>query len=150
MTRRLRVGLALAAGAVAACAASGPPFEPVDPPPGKALVYIYRPELGYGPLVRFNVAVKDKSIVYVIRGGYFPYVADPGETEFWAGTEGHAAVTENLRAGHTYYLLARPSEGYWIPRPRLEFVPREEAEEVLEGCVLLPPADDGSKTVQGR
>jgi hypothetical protein len=141
LTGRLRVALVLVAAALAAgCAATGPDFEPVDPPPGKALVYIYRPELGYGPLVRFNVAVGDRSIVYVIRGGYFPYVADPGETEFRAGTEGDVAVTENLRAGHTYYLLARASAGYWIPRPRLEFVSREEAEDVLEGCVLLPPA----------
>jgi len=150
VTRALRAGLLAAAVLAAACAASGPPFEPVDPPPGKALVYIYRPELGYGPLVRFNVVVKDQPIVYVIRGGYFPYVAAPGETEFWAGTEGQVAVTENLRAGHTYYLLARASEGYWIPRPRLEFVPREEAEDVLEGCVLLPPAGEGPKTVRGR
>jgi hypothetical protein len=140
---RLRVLLAAAAAlALAACAASGPPFEPVEPPAGKALVYIYRPELGYGPLVRFHVAVGGKYLVWLIRGGYFPYLAAPGETEFTAGTEGEASVTENLRAGHTYYLLARATEGYWVPRPRLEFVPEEEAEEELESCVLLPPSAD--------
>jgi hypothetical protein len=138
---QLRLAVSLAALALACgCAASGPAFEALDPPRDKALVYIYRPELGDGPLLRFNVAVGQQRIVYLIRGGYFPYLAAPGETEFWAGSEGHASVTENLRAGHTYYLRGTARAGLFVHRPELEFVSGEEAEPDLEGCVLLPPA----------
>jgi len=140
---RLRLGLLWAVAALSCgCAATGPGFTAADPPADKALVYIYRPELGNGPLVRFNIAVGERRIVYLIRGGYFPYLASPGETEFWAGTESRAAVTENLRAGHTYYLRGLAGAGYWVPRPELAFVPSEEAEPDLEGCVLLPPAEN--------
>jgi hypothetical protein len=124
------------------CAASGPAFAPVAVPKDKALVYIYRPELGDGPQARFHVAVGDHSIVYLIRGGYFPYLSPPGEVEFWAEREARQAITENLRAGHTYYLRGSVSPGLFISRPELEFLPEETATPELEECVRLPPAED--------
>jgi hypothetical protein len=132
----------LAAFLALACAASGPPFERVAAPKDKALVYIYRTELGDGPQARFHVAVGEHRIVYLIRGGYFPYLSPPGEVEFWAKREARQANTENLLPGHTYYLRGSVSPGLFISRPELEFVPEETAEAEIVDCVRLPPADD--------
>ena len=138
----LRLGTLLAAlVALSGCAASGAAFKAVDTiPEGKALVYIYRPNSIVGGAVRYHVAVGDERIVYLIRGGYFPYLAGPGETTFWARTEAKAEITEYLKAGQVYYLKGGIGAGVALGRPRLEFVDAGEGREQVEDCVLLPAA----------
>lgn len=130
----------------AGCAASGAAFQSIgQTPEGKALVYIYRPNSMLGGAIRYHVAVGDERIVYLIRGGYFPYLADPGETEFWARTEAKTSVSENLRAGQTYYLKGGVGVGLGVGRPKLEFVSEEAGKPQVEKCVLLPPAEGVAK-----
>jgi hypothetical protein len=138
---RARLPTLLAALALSGCAASGAAFQAVDSiPEGKALVYIYRPNSIVGGAIRYHVAVGDERIVYLIRGGYFPYLADPGETTFWARTEAKAEVTEYLKAGGVYYLKGGVGIGVAVGRPRLEFVDAGEGGEEVAECVLLPAA----------
>ena len=134
----LLVGLLFLAG----CAASGAKFTPIDAiPEGKALVYIYRPNSLMGGAIRYHVAVGDEQIVYLVRGGYYPYLADPGETTFWARTEARADVTEVLEPGETYYLQGGVGIGVAVGRPRLAFVDAERGAREVAACVQLPPAE---------
>ena len=110
-------------------------------PPRATLVYIYRPNSIVGGAIRYHVADGDTKIVYLIRGGYFPYLADPGEREFWAQTEAKATVTENLKAGHTYYLQGGIGIGVAVGRPRLAFVSEESGKAAVAKCRLLPAAE---------
>ena len=139
------IAIAMLLGSVyvlSGCAAGGAAFVPaVAPPEGKALVYIYRPDSIVGGAIRYHVAEGDKRIVYLIRGGYFPYLADPGEREFWARTESKATATETLKAGHTYYLQGRIGAGLGVGRPRLTFVSEETGKKEVAKCKLLPAAE---------
>jgi hypothetical protein len=138
----LRAPLVAVALSAAACfpAASGPPFHAVAAPKDMALVYIYRPDEERGRVVRYHVTGKQGPIVWLIRGGYYAHLARPGETEFWADTNEHASVTEQLVAGKTYYLKGTVEQGAWFGRPELVFESAETARREIEQCVLLPPA----------
>jgi hypothetical protein len=125
----------------AACAARGPAFQSVSAPADKALVYIYRPNQSEGAGVRFHVTDARGPIVWLEPGGYFPYLAAPGEAEFWAETMDRASVTEQLVAGKTYYLMGSVEPGLVFGRPELVFVPAETARPEVEKCVQLPHAE---------
>ena len=137
----LRALLVAAALSAAGCAASGAPFQDAKAPDGMALVYIYRPNEFRGGGVRYHVATKQGPIVWLVGGGYYPYFAAPGETEFWAETVEQASVTEQLVAGKTYYLKGTVEEALPFGRPELVFEAAETARPEVEQCVLLPRAD---------
>lgn len=123
--------------ALAGCAAKGPAFRPAqEVPPNKALVYIYRLG-GMGSGVTYTVKTGDEEIVSLSSGGYYPYLADPGEREFWARTEAKATATEQLRAGETYYLKGGIGIGFFVGHPKLAFVSRAVGESEVKDCNLL-------------
>ncbi len=123
------------------CAASGPDFKPPEAVASdKALVYIYRPNSIIGGAIRYDVTTKEGHIVEMIRGGYFPYWAMPGETTFWVRTESKVSVTEDLAPGKTYYLRCGVRLGVFIGRATLEFVDEDQGKAELKDTVLLPPA----------
>lgn len=123
------------------CAASGADFRPPNALANdKALVYIYRPNSLLGVAIRYDVTTKEGHIVEMIRGGYFPYEATPGETTFWAWTESKTSVTADLAPGKTYYLRCGLRMGLVIARATLEFVDEEQGMKELKDTVLLPPA----------
>lgn len=124
------------------CTTSGPAFEAVGAvPQGKALVYIYRPSGFIGAGVRYHVAARGERIVYLTPGGYFPYIAEPGEIEFWAKTEAKETITTDLEPGATYYLKGSVGIGVAVGRPRFEFVDASRGAREVSECNLLPAAD---------
>jgi hypothetical protein len=121
-----------------ACAAKGPPFQAIDLiPEAKALVYIYRAPRFAGSGVVYDVRIKDTEIITLRAGGYYPYFAEPGETEFWARTEARASVTEDLNAGETYYLKGDTGFGFFIGHPKLMFVSEQVGQAEIAKCKLL-------------
>ena len=123
------------------CSTAGPAFQAVsDVPQDKALVYIYRPSGIVGAGVRYHVAARGDRIVYLKPGGYFPYVAEPGEIEFWAQTEAKETITTDLEPGQTYYLKGTVGIGFAIGRPRFEFVDESRGTREVSECNLLPAA----------
>jgi hypothetical protein len=122
------------------CSASGPAFKRVAQlPQGKALVYIYRAPAVAGSGVSYIVRADGKDIVDLEAGGYFPYLADPGEIEFSAQTEASAEATEDLREGKTYYLKGDIGLGFFVGHPQLSFVDGAQGEKEVAECVLLDP-----------
>ena len=124
--------------AISGCATGGTPFQAItEIPPGKALVYLYRPGsfMGGGP--EYDVAVGDERIAALAPGGYIPYFARPGRAEFWAHTQAIGVLTAELTAGQVYYLRGGIQSDVGTKRPSLEQVGKAVAMAELAKCKLL-------------
>jgi len=63
--------------------ASGPKFSPVTSvAPEKALVYMYRTSSFVGSDNTYRIWINDTHVTDMGNGGYYPYIADPGELAF--------------------------------------------------------------------
>ncbi|TAL09281.1 MAG: DUF2846 domain-containing protein [Nitrospirae bacterium] len=107
-------------------------------PPGKALVYIYRPGGFLGGAVYYDVRANGTVVTTLYRGGYYPYIAEPAEIEFSAKTEATDSVTIDVKAGQTYYIKGTVGVGFVVGRPHLTVVPASDAESEIAECKLLP------------
>jgi len=169
MRHRLHLLEALLIGVllVAACATSGPAFQPVAKlPRGTAVIYIYRtPEFG-GDALSYEVKAQDRVVTTLRSGGYYPHVVTAGQVELWARTASrqssyrHAtpapdrgdtdllrlnaidnaaksAVTLDVKAGHVYYVKGEAGARYFLGRPRLQVVTREQGETEIRQCTLI-------------
>lgn len=145
-----RSSLALACLLLASsCAVGGPRFEEVtEAPRGRALVYIYRPAsfLGLrflgGP--EYSVGAGEERIVTLSAGGYYPYFAAPGRTEFWAHTRAMTVLPAQLKAGAVYYLRGGIQKDVGVKRPSFELVSEAVGRPQIAKCKLLPAAGGDS------
>ena len=159
----LLIGVLLVAG----CATSGPLFQPVAKlPRGTAVIYIYRtPEFG-GDALSYDVKASDRVVTTLLNGGYSPYVVTPGPVELWARTAVRqssyrhstapperadndllrlkaiddavkSAVTLDVQAGQVYYVKGEAGVRYFVGRPRLQVVTREQGESEIRQCTLI-------------
>ena len=128
------------------CATLGPIYTRVDTiPGGKAIVYIYRPPSFMGGGVAYDVKVGDTVITTLQSGGYYPYLAEPGEKEFWAKTESRSAVTLDIKPGQIYYLKGTVGIGFFVGRPHLIVVASDIGEKESAECKLIPDVDKAKK-----
>jgi len=115
------------------CSTTGPKFSALTAEPGKAVVYIYRPNRFVGSPQTFSIWVNQKHLTSLTNGGYFAYTTDPGEQHFEYKTEisvfnfGAIALIEKkgdlidfvAEADRTYYvkyqLTGAPSLKHAIP-----------------------------------
>jgi hypothetical protein len=140
---KLLLGLLLVGG----CASLGPAYQKVGTvPDGKGVVYVYRPSSIIGGAVAYDVKVGETVVTTLHNGGYYPYVATPGEVEFWAKTESRSAVTLDVKAGEAYYIKGTVGVGFLMGRPHLMVVPATTAEPEIADCKLIPdPKPDEKK-----
>lgn len=125
--------------ALSSCATLGPVYQKVDKIPNNTgLVYIYRPSHFSGGGVTYDVKVGEDVITSLYNGGYYPYFAKPGATEFWAKTESKSSVSLVVKAGRTYYIKGSVGLGLFIARPHLEIVPPNVGENEIKDCKLIP------------
>jgi hypothetical protein len=93
------------------------PFAPIDPPPGKALVYVIEqmPQLGIYT-TKVKVGIDGTWLGETQLQSFISFDVDPGVHHLCAMYEGQALSTEmssailhrlNVEAGKTYYLLYR-------------------------------------------
>lgn len=141
--RLSRLATLLFVGALVAtqfgCANLGKQFEPVTAVSSdKALVYIYRPSSFVGGGVSYTVNAGTKPIIKLHNGGYYPYVATPGELELWAQTEAKSSVTLDLKAGETKYVKGTVGVGFFVGRPNLRLVDPAVAAAEIKECKLIP------------
>jgi hypothetical protein len=133
---------------ISSCSTGGSRFEEVaDTPAGKALVYIYRPAslLGLGSGPEYGVGAGEERIVTLSAGGYHPYFAAPGRTDFWAHTTAMTVLTARLRAGEVYYLRGGIQNDIGVKRPSFELVSEAVGKQEIVKCGLLPAAGGGSE-----
>ena len=141
---RLAVSVAVialvATAAVSGCAPTlGPAFKTVEKiPDNAAVVHIYRPGKFAGSAVSYDVKANGAVVTTLYNGGYYPYVARPGEIEFSAKTEATSSVTLDVKAGEIYFIRGTVGIGFFVGRPYLVVVPREEAEKEIVETKLIP------------
>lgn len=132
-------GLLVSAFLLPGCATLGPPFQKVEKiPDNMGLVYIYRPAKLMGGAIAYEVEANKVLVTHLPAGGYYPYFAKPGEIEFSAQTESKSAVTIDVKAGETYYIKGTIGIGFFVGRPHLIVVPREEGAKEIAECKLIP------------
>lgn len=117
----------------------GPAFQKTEKiSDNVGLVYIYRPSKFIGGGVSYDVRANGVVVTTLYNGGYYPYLAKPGEIEFSAKTESTSAVTIDIKAGQTYYIKGTVGIGIIVGRPHLMIVPAEVGEKEIVECKLIP------------
>ena len=126
----------------------GPQFQPVsEPPKGKGVIYIYKPN-NYGKSI-YDVSINGKLVTTLFRGGYYPYIANPGQNTITGvkkarageiltvvlGIEPDIQISVNVEAGESYYVERKGGVSV-----RFELVPEGEALPLLRDTVLLSSA----------
>lgn len=118
--------------------ATGPKFTKIEIiPENMGLVYIYRPGKVMGAAVSYQIKANGVPITRVNPGGYYAYLAKPGEIEFLAKTESSSSITIDVKPGETYYIKGTVGVGFFVGRPHLVLVPTEVGEKEIEKCKLL-------------
>ncbi len=132
-------GLLLSSFVLSGCATLGPSFQRVEKiPENMGLVYIYRPSKLMGGAVKYEVEANKVLVTHLPSGGYYPYFAKPGATEFSAQTESKSAVNIEVKAGETYYIKGTLGIGFFVGRPHLVIVPADEGAKEIAECKLIP------------
>lgn len=139
------------AGAPASSAALGDNFkQTVTVPDGKALIYFYRlpGQTGFAAISNndapppFGIKANGKTIVTLIRGGYYAYVTDPGRIEFTTFEVGFMApgstfsITVDAKAKQAYYIKGIHGKGLG-GRARLDAVSPETGASEMVNCKLI-------------
>ena len=129
--------------------ASATPMGPLFPsvtqvPDGKAVVYVYKAKVYGGGLYRLTA--NGEAVTQLQKGGYYPYVADPGTVEFaaWKLARVGELIPDPLHrleisvsAGEIRHI--KITSGF---SPQLVEVSPEEARKELKKCKLLPEWSD--------
>ncbi len=115
-----------------------------DVPPGKAVVYVYRPPSLLGTVGVCNMNVGSELIGSLDAAHYTHLFVEPGKSRIETVGSFHAFVTVNLKAGGEYFIrqtwVLSPA-GY---RPRIDNMTKVKAESDLRRCTFVerPPAHE--------
>lgn len=115
------------------CARQDPQFSRVNPPDGKAVIYVYRQGELDESAVTFYISVDDQRIAGLRPNKYLYQVVDAGRHTVSCQTESESSVTLNARPGASYYIRAGISEGQWMGRPRLMLMNPQQAMAGIQG-----------------
>lgn len=119
-------------------------------PSDKTLIYIYRlpGQTGFAAFSGndspppFGVKANGKTLITLARGGYYEYLAEPGQIEFTTFEVGFMApssvfsITVDVKAGQAYYLKGRHGKGAF-GKANLELVSPEVGAQGLANCKLI-------------
>ena len=134
------VGLLLGAMLLTSCGAGGPAFKPVSPiPAGKGVVYVYRQSSFVGGGVFGTVKANNKPITKIRNGGYFPYIAPPGNNHFSVTTETTNEANVMVEKGAEKYLKTTVGMGLFVGHLKFTEVSPELGKSEITGCKLLEP-----------
>ena len=138
-TSRMRLTIAaLAASIGAGCAASGPQFQKIPVPAGKSVVYAYRPTTLAGGAIKPTLACGTARVV-LPRGGYYPFVVEPGNVVCHAATEASSTVEVDARPNEAAYVKETIGIGILVGRPHLQVVPPSVGASEIGECSLQQP-----------
>jgi len=120
--------------ALGGCAAQGPPFERAGAPPGRAVIYVYRPYSFFSSAIHPIVQCGSQSAA-IEPGAYHAFVVPAGPTGCRAGTETRDEVEIDAEP-RVHYLRERISWGWLIGRPHLDPMDHDEAEAEIRSCCV--------------
>ena len=135
---------------VSGCASiDGPKFTQIaETPSGKSIVYLYKARVYGGDT--FTIGVNGVPVTNLRKGGYYPYIAEPGKLELTSSIKFRItlglipSVANVLMPDSTLILNIEPGKTYYVKQTsgvilKLVEMPEETALIELEKCKLLPP-----------
>jgi hypothetical protein len=141
----LLAGIVLAG--VIGCSASGPTFEPVSLQGREAVVYVYRSGHNYmGSGVVLRIKVDGETTGGLKNNGYVYQIVSPGKHEVKCTTEVTRSIPFEAEPGESYYVEAEVQWGFFIGRPKLTMVPKDQGQLAILGTRLcnrkkhIPPS----------
>jgi len=136
-------GTVLATAVLAGCSgdSAAPPLDSkaarrLAVPPGKALVYLYRPTL-FGAGFKSDVSVNDQPVGVSTVKSFFLIEAPPGRVYLEASGEDTARLLLNVEAGQRYFVHQEVSVGLLKPRTTLTQVSEVQGQEGVDICTLV-------------
>jgi len=117
------------------CAVSGPPFQRVQIPEGKSVIYAYRPSSIFGAALKPAVSCGAAGF-NLARGGYHPFIVDPGTTVCRASTEATSEVDVECKTGEERYVKEEIGWGFFVGRPHLYVMDNATGESEIQDCRL--------------
>lgn len=108
----------------------------MQPPVGKALVYVVRATL-LGKPFGGNITANDK-YVGTTKGGIYVYaILDPGEYKFKvSGHDNSSEITETLEAEKTYFIEEQVYPGVFKGFAKLTLLDADHGRQTLQKCSL--------------
>ena len=138
MNRRLLVLLLGVAGiAGVGCAVQGQPFEKIPPPPGNAVIYVYRP-YSYGSSALRPAVTCGEDTARIGPGGYYAFVVPAGEKVVCSIQTDTADEVEIQTEPRAYYIREELGWGMLTAIPHLNPVDTDAAQTEIQSCVLEP------------
>ena len=137
------LSLALCMGMAVGCSSVGkmPPevdsqVKAMQPPAGKALVYVVRPTLLGKPFG--GTITANGTYVGTTRGGVFVYaLLTPGEYKFKVtGHDNADAMATNLEADKTYFIKEEVFPGFFSGFTKLVLLDNDSGRKALQKCSL--------------
>ncbi len=135
---------------VSGCASiDGPKFTQIaETPSDKSIVYLYKARVYGGDT--FTIGVNGVPVTKLRKGGYYPYIAEPGKLELTSSIHFriliplYASVGYLVQPDSTLILNIEPGKTYYVKQTsglilKLVEMPEETALIELEKCKLLPP-----------
>ncbi|MCX5849944.1 MAG: hypothetical protein NTW65_10910 [Deltaproteobacteria bacterium] len=124
--------------------------QSVTIPADKALIYIYRTpaQTGFAAFssndapVPFGVKANGKTLITLVSGGYYTYLAEPGQIEFTTFEVGFMApssvfsLTVDAKVQQAYYLKGAHGKGLG-GRANLRLVSPEAGASEIANCKLI-------------
>ncbi len=133
------LGVAFATFALNSCGTNGAEYTPVNAPPGKGVVYIYRSPSMFAAAISATLTADGVPITKVKNGGYFPYVGPTGDTLFVAKTESSKRATVRVENGKSKYLKGEMIWGRTKGLLKLREVSPSVGQSEIADCKLLAP-----------
>ncbi len=119
------------------CAVRGQPFEKVQFPPNRAVIYVYRPYSYASSLLRPAVICGGES-ANIGPGGYHAFIVPAGKVTCGvAGSESGDEV-EILAEPRNYYIKEDFGWGVMDGHPHLNPKDTDASHDEIESCVLEP------------
>ena len=149
------VVLTIAASGCSSYKAKGPLYSAAaTPPPGQALIYIYRPPHETFGWQRVYFVHADGTRLKDLKfGGYYPYETNPGHVKLDSVTHlsfGHVAdiaveraavgganLEIDAQAGQVYYVKMHPESHFTYIEPKLLLMTNADGESEIKECKLI-------------
>lgn len=111
---------------LAGCGSNGHDFKSLAPHPGDSVIYVFRPDYGYGNSGSLKIMVDDEKIGSLKNNTYLYKRISPGQHVVSSKTETTSKVPFEAQAGQSYYIRADRVFGFWVARPRLMMMSQDD------------------------
>ncbi len=104
-----------------------------EPDPGKALIYVVRPDMKSGE-VPFKVLIDGEEVGTLVGGKYLVKQVDPGSHTVVSESVNKSSITVKAEADKTYYLKQEAKEEDTKTKTKLVRISEEETKQAVAKC----------------